>query len=517
MHDVALINPAVRAWAQASIRKVAPQVDRSASKRKRRFLVVHLDGVPRRLLDEAVQSGRMPFLSRMVKSGAYSLDRAFWGSPASTPFFQAGFLYGLRHPNLPAYSWFDRELQREVKMNQPRDTVAIESRLAGTRPSLLEDGGTTYFSLFRGNASNMLCMSALSDLKSLLRTLPKNFENIRGPARRSVMEYAWHTVKHIVTSLADVGGWVRKVNDWRHERSYFLSRLFLISLGWNLARTRALLDMIAGVPSIYLVFGNFDEVAHRRGPFSLQAREELYSVDAQLEELHAVARSLDEPYDLYLVTDHGHVDSTPFEQRRGQRLREHLLLGPPAQLSPDIVRALRDGRPERGPTLHSSEDPVVIEAGNFSHVYLGRERKALEAQALLRHHSDVIARAVASPAIGLVALRRGDSAVALVGGEVFTADEIDRAPLASQFSREAVRDLLRELPHMPTAGDLVLYGSPVGDTGTVGFAWEFGSHGGLTKIETESVVCWPTQGPVDLGGLTHCAQLHDRLSEAYRN
>ncbi|HEX8821034.1 MAG TPA: phosphodiesterase, partial [Archangium sp.] len=87
----------------------------------------------------------------------------------------------------------------------------------------------------------------------------------------------------------------------------------------------------------------------------------------------------------------------------------------------------------------------------------------------------------------------------------------------AEFSRRAVADFLRELPHMPTAGDLVLYGQAVSKGGTVGFAWEFGSHGGLTRTETSSIVCWPRELPVDLSGLSHCTQLHERLSEVYRD
>jgi hypothetical protein len=62
----------------------------------------------------------------------------------------------------------------------------------------------------------------------------------------------------------------------------------------------------------------------------------------------------------------------------------------------------------------------------------------------------------------------------------------------------------------------VLYGQAVKQGGTVGFAWEFGSHGGLTRTETSSVVCWPRDLPADLSGLGHVTQLHERLSEVYR-
>src|SRR5262249_14382197 len=130
MHN-AVTTPELLAWAHQSVRRIrasqAPLPERA--QRPRKLVIVHLDGVPRPLLDRALRDGSMPFLSRLVSSGEYGLDSAFWGSPASTPFFQAGLLYGLKHPNLPAYSWYDRELGRQVRMNIPRDALAIEERL----------------------------------------------------------------------------------------------------------------------------------------------------------------------------------------------------------------------------------------------------------------------------------------------------------------------------------------------------------------------------------------------------
>jgi hypothetical protein len=261
-------------------------------------------------------------------------------------------------------------------------------------------------------------------------------------------------------------------------------------------------------------------VAHRRGPRSAQALAELRRVDAYLAELYAVARAVEPGYDLVFVTDHGHVDSHPLEQRAGQRLEELLLHGAPVPLSEDVVRGLLDGRPRpvgSGGPPAGREEPVVVEAGNFSHVYLTRERTPLEAAQLLAHHPEVLARATRHPDIGLVAVRRGDSAVAIIQGGVYGPDEVDGAPLPVEFSRRAVADYLRELPHMSTAGDLVLFGQAVPRGGTVGFAWEFGSHGGLTRTETSSIVCWPRDLPADLSGLSHCVQLHERLAEVYRD
>ncbi|WNG56291.1 alkaline phosphatase family protein [Archangium gephyra] len=514
-----VIKPQLQAWARDYVWRVGSKVGPLSSSRHRKLLVVHLDGVPKAHLDEAVRTGRMPFLSRLVTSGTYALDGAFWGSPASTPFFQAGFLYGLRHPNLPAYTWFDRELGRKVQMNTPTDTIAVESRL-GCRPgaSLLSGGGHTYFSLFQADANNRLCMSALASYKVMVRGFKYEMEGILAARTQTPFSYIRSLGRDAWNSFTEIYRWAQALRDWRHESGFLMSRVLLQRLGWSFAHTKALVDMVRGVPSVYLVYGNYDEVAHRRGPRSEQAMEELRRVDAYLAELYAVAQAVEPGYDLVFLTDHGHVDSHPIEQRGGrQRLEDILLRGAPLPLSEDIARALLDGRPHPVDAPHAPQEPVVIESGNFSHVYLTREREPLEAAQLVARHPDVLARAMGHPDIAIVAMRRGDSAVAIIGGGVYGPHEIDSAPLDGEFSRRAVEDFLRELPHMPTAGDLVLYGQAVSKGGTVGFAWEFGSHGGLTRTETNSVICWPTNLPVDLSGLSHVTQLHERLSEVYRD
>jgi len=506
-------------WAQSLSERIRRKVPPALStRRRRRLLVVHLDGVPKTVLEEAMRTQRMPFFSRLVSSGAYHLDDAFWGSPASTPYFQAGLLYGVEHPNLPAYSWFDRELGRKVQMNTPRDAQAIEQRLGKScDSSLLADGGHTYFSLFQAGARNRMCMSTLASLKLMARSLSAEMEGLLVARTVSPAAYLRTFAGDTVRAVREVWRWARALGDWRHESGFLLSKVMLQRLGWSFAHTKALVDMVRGVPAIYLVFGNYDEVSHRRGPLSETALSELGRVDAYLAELYAMSRVVEQPYDIVFVTDHGHVDSLPFEQRQGQRLEDMLLRGPPVPLSPDIERALLDGRPGNLLRAHRGTDvPVVVESGNFAHIYLTRDRQPLEARELLAEYRDVVARASRHPDIGIVALRRGDSAVALVKGGVYGPEEIENAPLAAEFSKRAVADYLRELPHLSTAGDLVLFGEAVRPGGTVGFAWEFGSHGGLTRTETRSIVCWPRNAPVDLSGLSHCVRLHERLAGAYR-
>lgn len=514
-----LVRPALQRWAAEEARRIGTRLPPVPDAGRRRLLLIHLDGVPRALLEDAVRTGAMPYLSRLVRSGAYHLDGAFWGSPASTPFFQAGLLYGLTHPDLPAYSWFDRQLGRSVRMNLPRDAADVEARLSErAREGLLSGGGHTYFSLFRAHAENRLCMSTAADVGTMVREAPGEL----GPARVGCSCGMWRYTRQLVREARKAWGEVRRwsedLGDWRHEQSFFMSRIFLQRLGWSVALSRTLVDLVRGVPAIYLVFGNYDEVGHRRGPLSPLAVRELYRFDGQLARLMAMARQARPHYDVVLVTDHGHTGSVPLEQRTGRRLEPTLFAGAPVPLGEDLRRGLTLGRSAAWSQRRRPEgEPVVVESGNFGHVYLGTGKEPLEALDLVAHAPDVVARAAAHPDLGIVALRRGEGAVALVKGQVFGPDEVDRAPLHPEFNRRALADYLRELPRLPNAGDLVLFGEVV-DRGaaTVGFAWEFGSHGGLTRTETDATVLWPSDAGLDLGGLSHVTQLHTRLSEAYR-
>ena len=100
--DRPLITPQMRAWADQSIARIGQLEQPLHRSARRRVAVMHLDGVPRTVLEHAIETDRMPFLSRLVKTGAFHVDGAFWGSPASTPCFQAGLLYGLRVRRVPA-------------------------------------------------------------------------------------------------------------------------------------------------------------------------------------------------------------------------------------------------------------------------------------------------------------------------------------------------------------------------------------------------------------------------------
>jgi hypothetical protein len=79
----------------------------------RRLLVVQIDRLSRAVIEEALASGRMPFLARLLERHDYRLEPMAVGLPTSTAAFHMAAMYGARrvrsHP-LPIL----RELRRSA-------------------------------------------------------------------------------------------------------------------------------------------------------------------------------------------------------------------------------------------------------------------------------------------------------------------------------------------------------------------------------------------------------------------
>jgi hypothetical protein len=94
---------------------------------RRRFVIVQIDGLSRAVLDQALASGRMPFLKRLQRRYRYRLEPMSVGLPTSTPAFQMAAMYGVR-PDIPGFHYFDRQLQADVHFPRRGHAARVEAK-----------------------------------------------------------------------------------------------------------------------------------------------------------------------------------------------------------------------------------------------------------------------------------------------------------------------------------------------------------------------------------------------------
>jgi hypothetical protein len=489
---------------------------------RRRLVLVQLDGVSRARLEAAMADGYMPFLRSRLARGTHALSSSRSGAPASTPAFQAGLFYGVS-PSVPGFNWFDRRTRREVRMDVAEDAAALERRLSRGRPGLLR-GGTSYFSIFSGGASAPhFCLSGLAGELDLdwygrhlngwdvcASTLAHSVTAARGAVR---------VAREVADGVVDGLRWSLAVGSARHEPRFFAHRVLIGGVLRELAVQSLLVDMSRGIPAMYVDLIGYDETAHRRGPDARDALRHLASADAALAAVFAAADAVPElGYDVYVLSDHGHVATRPFEALAGASLPEYVAL---AERGDPLPRGPRPGSALDLLRARASANVVdgiaVAEAGDLAHVYFLRERDApLPLEAVRARHWRVLAALSASPAVGVMGARGGRRGFALLRGDVLDlADPRDVARLPHP-APALLATYLSDLLAVEDSGDLVVLGWRGEGRDVVAYAWEFGSHGGVAPEEIQCFVVHPRACAFRFEEVVRPSELFGFFERAYR-
>ena len=463
----------------------------------RRFLVIQIDGLSRDVFDRALVGGSLRNTRRLLATGRLARRDLSVGMPTSTPAFQASIMYGVR-PDIPGFHFYDKRAARELHFPRRGVAALVERRIAGDGAGILE-GGACYGCVFTGGASESLWTYAR------LKRLTRAGSGLRRTVL-SVLLIGWVALKSVVLTLVTVARTLGRAPAALLAGRFRLRRTVLalgVDIGisiWvrHLFTLLVSADLYRGVPAIYVNFLDYDVGAHAFGPEDRLAFRALRRVDRSIGQLARILRRLPElGYDLYILSDHGQTRSRPFERvSRGVSLEA-------------VVRE----------ALGTAGDEIkVIAAGPNAFVYFTDRPDPLSAAAIESRHPGALARLSQHPGIGLV-LARGPSGPRCWHRGLRVSlgrrpDPSGRAPVARRGDRGRVVAGLRDLMAMPSAGDIVLYGTgaPGGD---VSFIDEFGAHAGPSAEELHTFILYPPDVALPAGPLTHPILLYPHF-RAYR-
>lgn len=486
----------IQAWVDRWSRWV--RLSPPAAEPSRRFLIVQIDGLSRGILDRALAGGHMRNTRRLLVTGQLERRDLSVGLPSSTPAFQASIMYGVR-PDIPGFHFFDK--REGIELHFPKQGVAarVEQRIAAGRPGILADGAC-YGCVFTGGAPDSLWTYAR--LKSLTRA--------GSGLRRTALSLSlvlWVALKCVgltlVTLARAVGRAATALPAGRGQLRRGIEAL-AIDIGVSIwARQLFTLlvsaDLYRGVPAIYVNFLDYDVFSHAFGPGDRLAFRSLRRVDRSIQQLARIVRRLPElGYDLYVLSDHGQAPTRPFRcLTRGVEVEE----------------VVRDA-------LGAAVDDVkVIAAGPNAFVYFTDRPGPFSAAEIESRHPRALARLSQHPGIGLVLARGTSGPVCWYRGQRVPLgrgpDPAVRDPFARRADRAVVVAGLRDLMAMPSAGDIVLYGTGA-PGGHVSFIDELGAHAGPSEDELHTFILYPPSVRLPAGPLTHPVELYPHF-RAYRD
>jgi hypothetical protein len=299
-------------------------------------------------------------------------------------------------------------------------------------------------------------------------------------------------------------------------------------------------DLYQGVPAIYVNYLDYDEAAHAYGPRDRRALQALRGVDRAIEQLWRVMRRVPEHrYDAYILADHGQTACTAYrELTQGHRLERWIFdafLHPAGANQPDAPQSglragIRSRRTETAgllqlfmnyldedyfrrsdPEAHEQGGVRAIAAGPNAFLYVLDSKAPLDAADLERRFPGLAEKLSRSPGIGFVLARskNGNAPICFWRGKRCELSESEPGPFAGRADAALVVKGIAGLMRMPSAGDLVIYGTDA-PSGTVSFIREHGAHAGPSTSEMQTFILRPlgVTLPVDI---THPVQLYDHF------
>lgn len=509
----------------------------------RGIIILEIDGLSRERLETALERGRMPFLRDLLSRG-HCLTGYDSGLPSQTSSSQAGIMFG-NNWDIPGFRWYDKNEGRVVSSRNPADARAIEAHVSHSH-GLLREGSSINNLLSGGAMKTVLTASRGLDTRPAeqqrgMEDLYLYFLNPYLFPRSlllAVIEMGRELVQGLRRRLRREWPRAEKIISW-----FPAERAACTVLLRDVGTFVAIIDVLRGLPAIYVTYMGYDEVAHHTGPDARDALAVLRSIDKQIRRVHEVvwARA-PRPYDLFVLSDHGQAGGATFKQRYGFTLEEvisgFLRTSATAVRVTDSQAARRPGRDlaremggverrmaaegVRTATLartrrvlekpgeevklgegteretqppHTQADVVVCATGNLAHVYFTKMDGQATVGQMEAAHPGLIPALVRHPGVGCVMGRDEEGRTWLFGADgdrcLDDGTVLGEDPLARYGPVEVRAEQLKRLAAFPRSGDLVAFSTVYEDGSVASFEDLVGCHGGMGGGQTEAFVVHP--------------------------
>ncbi|GLY32708.1 alkaline phosphatase family protein [Kineosporia sp. NBRC 101731] len=493
-------------------------------------VIVQIDGLPYPLLQNGIVSGVLPTLSRWVRSGSHEMMPWWARVPSTTPASQAALLHG-SNDGIPAFRWYEKESGRLIVANRPADAALIEARLSDGR-GLLADGGVSVSNMFSGDAPTALMVMSRAARRGDL-----------GPGSAYIRFFfsPFVLARALVLTVAEI---VKELYQGRQQRvrgieprirrrgSYVALRGLTNVVLRDLNVALVAEHMMAGAPSIFVDFVDYDEIAHHAGVSRSEAMDALTGLDLVLHTLERVAAAAPRDYRFVVLSDHGQSQGSTFRQLTGRTLEAAVRSycgapqgrsveetgdvegwGPVNALLGDVLasrpKARWAGRRSPagvlvGPQRSEDEEEerpelVVVGSGNLGLVWFPRRPGRVTVETFTEIHPGLIPGLVTEPGVGFVLADsvRGPLVIGPKGVRLLLENDVEGEDPLAPFGPRAVKDLLR-VATMKNCPDLYVHSSIHPRTGEVhAFEELVGSHGGLGGWQNQAALVHPAGWFVD--------------------
>jgi hypothetical protein len=465
----------------------------------RSLVVLHVDGLGADSLEEALRDGDMPFTQHLIDAEGYAIHRYRCGVPSTTPFAQAGILYG-DNSEIPSFRWWDRERRVVVQFGAQSSFEKVADKyFRGCRP-LTQDG-----------ACIAACYPAGAKEDFGIAYQERSY------ARDRDSTSAWKIVLAYFANPVHLGDWLWQVvatvgriaseyvfartRGKRPAHPYVVSDALEEIFVHHLTRYAVLKAMRDRYSPIYAGFYAFDETGHAFGPDDEASLRILKHVDHTIRE---IAGARGDRYELVVLSDHGQIETVPFNHDGSPTFGDVV-----ATQLPGFRVEETKGRTHGPPEAEARGHVKVMCSGGLAHVYFADENVRLGYRQLAMRFPDLATGISRLEKVALVMARDGERDVFLKEGSELDGGAI-KTELAQYDDAGILVDQLSRLNSFRNSGDLVVFGAFI-DGKQVNFESQAGGHGSIGGEQLHPFVLARREWGIDTSNVHGAHQLHPIL------
>lgn len=471
------------------------------------LVVIHVDGLSHPRLLTAIEQDQMPFVAQLVHSEGYEALPYRCGVPSTTPFAQAGILFG-DNSEIPSYRWWDKPANLLVAFGSGSTFGRVADRYFVGRTPLTE-GGACIAALYRAGATDRF--GPKYEERHRVDEPDAGGRAIAAFLLNPVSLYFW--IRHGGFALFRITSEYlqARLAGRRAAPTYVIADIYHEVLVHHLTRFALLQAMDEGVPTIYACFYTYDEAAHAFGPTDPNTLRVLRHIDSTIR-LACARRQTNRAgldYEIVVLSDHGQVETTPFDVVDRRTLGSFFAEWLPAYTV----------REHRGDVFNERlEDPAgrveITYSGGLAHVYFADVAGRLDEDEIEARHAGLVDRLVSLDRVGMVMLKGRDGGVLATAGGRFRLGlplEAGTRELLERFdSADVLAEQLRRLNSFERSGDLVVFGAYDGRA-QVNFEHQVGGHGSIGGEQLHPFVLAKPEWSFDTSAVASSSQLYPML------
>lgn len=480
---------------------------------KKGLVILHVDGLSYGNLQRAIAAGRMPFIAQLLDAEGYEAQSYRCGIPSTTPFAQAGILYG-DNCEIPSFRWWDKESGRLIEFGAHSSFKHVAHKYFKQSDPLTHGGACIAACYPAGSVDTMgIAYQTLDASRDRQHRLARRVVSSCFLNPLNLMDWTGRGLMQIWKTNLDY--WRARLDGKPAARMYVLSDLAEEIFLHQLTPLAVVDAMEADYPVMYAGLYAYDETAHAYGPTSDYSLHILRHIDHTLRRIaeKRLAQNRNKGtrnYELVILSDHGSIETEPFHRKRGKHFADCI-----AEWLPTYEIAEHRGKHIK-PKAAIDGHVDLAYSGGLAHLYFRELAGRLDVSQLEARFPGLVEKIARTPGIGFILLKDGASNLLVTANaRIRFGDTVCLKEPACEFLAQfdnpfVLARQLHRLNSFQRSGEMMLFGAFV-EGKQINFENQVGGHGSVGGEQVHPFIMTKREWGIDAANVAGAHELYPLL------